>query len=60
MKTKYFEKVENKYVFNLTLIFWHIFIAISTLAIVVSLAVLLWSIIPASEKKVEKKAYPEK
>ena len=60
MKTKYFEKVENKYVFNFTLIFWHIFVAISTLAIVVSLGVLLWSAIPASEKKVEKQPYPEK
>ena len=60
MKTKYFEKVENKYVFNMSLIFWHIFIALSTLAIVASILVFLWSIIPAMEKNVEKRAYPEK
>ena len=60
MKTKYFSKVENKYVFNVSLIFWHVFIALATLAIVVSLFIFLWSIIPASEKTVEKPAYPEK
>ena len=60
MNTRYFTKVENKYVFNVSLIFWHIFIALATLAIVVSLVLLLWSIIPASQRKVEKQAYPEK
>jgi len=60
MNTKYFEKVENKYIFNVSLIFWHIFIALSTLAIAASILVFLWSIIPAMEKNVEKQAYPEK
>ena len=60
MRTNYFTKVENKYVFNVSLIFWHIFIALATLAIVVSLATFLWSAIPASKKEVEKPAYPIK
>lgn len=60
MKTAYFNQVENKYVFNLSLIFWHLFIALSTLAIVVCFAVFLWSIIPASQKEAEKRPYPTK
>lgn len=60
MKTQYFTKVENKYVFNVSLIFWHLFIALSSLAIVVSLVVFLWSVIPSSQKEVEKQPYPEK
>lgn len=59
-KTTYLSMVENRYVFNLSLLFWHLFIALSTLAIVISLLVFLWSIIPASHKTVEKSAYPAK
>jgi hypothetical protein len=60
LKTNYFSKVENKYVFNLSLIFWHLFIALSTLVVVVSLLIFIWSIIPASQKDIEKKPYPAK
>lgn len=60
MRTKYFSKVEDKYVFNLSLIFWHLFIALSALVVVVSLAIFLWSIIPASQREVEKRPYPAK
>jgi len=60
MKKNYFTKVENKYVFNLSLIFWHLFIALSTVAIVVCMLVFLWSIIPPSQKNIEKQPYPEK
>ncbi|MDZ4204705.1 MAG: hypothetical protein U1C46_07785, partial [Bacteroidales bacterium] len=60
MKTNYFSKVENKYVFNVSLIFWHLFIALSTIAIIISVLVFLWSIIPPTERKVEKQQYPEK
>lgn len=60
MKTNYFTKVENKYVFNVSLIFWHLFIALSTLVIVVSLVIFLWSLIPASQSEVEKQPYPAK
>lgn len=60
MKTNYFTKVENKYVFNVSLIFWHLFIALSTIAVVLSIVVFLWSIIPPIERKVVKQPYPEK
>ncbi len=60
MKINYYTKVENKYVFNVSLIFWHLFIALSTIAVVVCLAIFLWSLIPASQREVEKQPYPEK
>jgi uncharacterized tellurite resistance protein B-like protein len=60
MKTNYFSKVEDKYVFNLSLIFWHIFIVLSSLAIVISIAVFLWTLVPPVQKKVLKQAYPAK
>ncbi|HRG87533.1 MAG TPA: hypothetical protein PLW44_00835 [Chitinophagales bacterium] len=58
MKNQYFEKVENKFVFNLSRIFWHFFIAIGTLAIVAGIGVLAYSIIPVFKNKVSKAAYP--
>ena len=60
MKNAYVTQVENKYVFNLSLIFWHLFIALSTLVIVISLVIFLWSLIPASQKDVEKLPYRNK
>jgi hypothetical protein len=60
MKTNYFTKVENKFVFNVSLIFWHLFIALSILGIALSFLVFLWSIIPPSKRTVVKKPYPEK
>lgn len=60
MRTNYFSKVENKYVFNVSLIFWHLLIAIATLGIVVSVLIFLWGIIPPALKKVVKQPYPEK
>lgn len=60
MKTNYFSKIENKYVFNVSLIFWHLFIGLSTLAVAISLLIFLWSITPSFQKNVEKQPYPEK
>ncbi len=60
MKTNYFTKVEDRYVFNVSLIFWHLLIALATLAIIASILIFLWGIVPASLKKVEKQPYPEK
>jgi hypothetical protein len=60
MKTNYFSKVENKYVFNISLIVWHLLIAIATVGIAISLLIFIWGIIPAAHKKVEKQEYPEK
>ncbi len=60
MKTNYFAKIENKYVFNLSLIFWHLFIALSTIAIGISILVFIWCIIPPFQSKIEKPTYPAK
>lgn len=60
MKTNYVTKIENKYVFNLSLIVWHTFIALSSIAVVVSFGIFLWSVVPAWQKKVEKSPYPAK
>ncbi|WRQ33787.1 hypothetical protein U5907_03870 [Bacteroidales bacterium MB20-C3-3] len=60
MKTNYFTKIENKYVFNVSLIIWHLIIALASIAIVISLLVFLWGLIPPSSPKVEKTPYPEK
>jgi hypothetical protein len=58
MKTQYFTKVENKIVFNVALIFWHLFIALAILSIIIGIAIFGWSLIPTSKRKVEKKEYP--
>lgn len=60
MKTNYFSKIENKYVFNVSLIVWHLFIMIATLSVLISLAIVLWSVFPPSERTVVKNPYPEK
>ena len=58
MNTQYFTKVENRIVFNVSLIFWHLFIALAILSIIVGVAIFAWSLIPSSQKKVEKQEYP--
>ncbi len=60
MKYNYFTKIENKYVFNVSLIFWHVLILCVSLAIIVSLGGLLWSVVPAQKKQIDKKPYPQK
>jgi len=60
MKTMYLEKVENKYVFNVSRIFWHILILIGTLAIIGGLFLYLYGIIPPAKKKIVKDPLPEK
>lgn len=60
MKTKYFTKVENRFVFNVSLIFWHFFIAVSILIILASIGVAFWSVLPARKEVVEKETAPEK
>lgn len=54
----YITKVEDKYVFNLSTIFWHFFIALISLAMVCSLFLFLWSIFPPMHKNVRKAEYP--
>ncbi len=62
MKKSYFKnyvsKVEDKYVFNLSSIFWHLFIALASVGIFISILLFFWSLIPPFHKNVEKQAYP--
>jgi len=60
LKSTYFTQVENKYVFNVSRIFWHIFIFIGTLAIVLGIFLFLYGLIPPFKKHVEKSATPTK
>ena len=46
MKTNYFTKVEDKYVFRVSTAFWHLLIGIITIAAIVGIVLLVWSIIP--------------
>jgi len=58
MKSKYFNKVEEKYVFNISLIFWHIIIAIGALAIIAGALLLIWGVIPPFKQRVHRPEYP--
>lgn len=58
MNSKFLRDVEEKYVFNISQILWHVFIGLATLGIVVGIFYFLWGIIPASKDEVEKKSYP--
>ncbi len=60
MRNKYFEKVENKYVFNISRIFWHIFIVIGALAIVGGVLLYIYGVIPPFKQSVEKLPPPVK
>jgi len=59
MIQRYIVKIEEKYVFNISLFFWHIIITLSTIAIVVSLFFLIRGILPIRQDRVEKKEYPQ-
>jgi len=50
--------VEEKYVFNVSHYFWHIFIALSSLALIGGVLILFWGIIPPGKDSVEKEEYP--
>lgn len=58
--SNYVKKVEDRYVFNISLFFWHFFIFLSSVAVGVSLLVLLWTIVPVWQRKVVKEPYPTK
>lgn len=57
-KGKYFTKVEEKYVFNISRIFWHIFIGLGILGIIGGILLLLWGIVPPIKHSVRKPKYP--
>ncbi len=60
MKYNYFTKVENGYVFNFSLIFWHGLILVTLLGIAVAIGGLLYSLIPPIKREVIKEEYPLK
>ena len=59
MLSTYFTKVEDKFVFNVALLFWHMLVLLAALAIVVGIAMFIWGSIPASKPTVVEQAYPE-
>ena len=60
MKTNYFTKVEDKYVFRVSTAFWHLLIGLITVAAIIGIVLLAWSIIPPGKEKVESSVYPTK
>ncbi len=58
MKFEFLEKLEEKYVFKTSHIFFHILVGLSTLAVIVGLLFLLWGITPSFKPGVEKAEYP--
>jgi hypothetical protein len=59
MKPKFLSSLEEKYVFKISQYFWHIFVGLATLGIIVGIGYLIWGIVPSSHTKVEKKEYPQ-
>jgi len=65
MEQNKFSRLENNYYYGISRVFWHIIIALGSLAIITGIAVLIWSQIPASQNKVvkanppTKKSYPK-
>lgn len=55
---KHFTKYEEKYVFNISLSFWRLWVGLAGLALVLGLLFFLWGIIPAFKSSVNKGTYP--
>jgi hypothetical protein len=58
MENKYFNKIEEKYVFNISLIFWRIIVGVGAVAALVGLLMLLWGFFPPFKQSVRKPKYP--
>ncbi|MDO9576352.1 MAG: hypothetical protein Q7J16_00530 [Candidatus Cloacimonadales bacterium] len=58
MKTKKISKFEEKYIFNISLTFWRIIIAIGILGAILGVLLLLWGIIPPFKQSPNKEKYP--
>lgn len=58
MKTKKISKFEEKYIFNISLTFWRIIIAIGILGAILGILLLLWGIIPPFKQSPNKEKYP--
>lgn len=60
MISNYVSKVEDKFVFNFSLIFWHLLVLVASAGILFGLAVFAWSMLPASQRQVTQPSVPEK
>jgi len=60
MKQSKLSILENKYYYAISRYFWHIVIALSIMSIAASIAVYLYSLIPATEEEVVKPPKPKK
>lgn len=58
MFTKYFSKVEEKYVFNISTTVWHILVGLAGLGLVAGFGLLIWGVIPTFKSSVQKDSYP--
>jgi hypothetical protein len=59
-KSSYFTRVEDKYVFKVSTVFWHLLIAFITLAAIAGIFLLCWSLIPASKENTAATEYPSR
>jgi len=55
---RYITKIEEKYVFNISLFFWHFIIALVAIAVIISLFFVVKGILPVKKEKVLKPEYP--
>jgi len=60
MLSKYFSKVEDRFVFNISLIFWHLLVLLAGFAILIGIAVFMWSMVPSTQQQVHARSLPEK
>lgn len=58
MENKKISQVEEKYLFGLSKIIWRFFVGIVAMAMLGSLLLFMWSIIPVRKIKIEKSPYP--
>lgn len=58
MKSKFLNKIEEKFLFRISRFFWHIIISLGTLSLVIALLILIWGIIPSFKSSVDKEPYP--
>lgn len=57
-RTKIISKIEEKYLFNISLTFWRLLIGIGAIGAVLGILLLLWGILPPIKKSVDKAKYP--
>jgi hypothetical protein len=58
MISNYVTKVEDRYVFNVSLIFWHTMIALATVVLIVGVSIFMWSVLPTLKREVPELVLP--